>query len=309
MYTPKSVMHDTLELDIVPYKEKFDEFRTWRIEEEKDFTLDWRTLYMDEFENDADTALDVVMLDTPLTLISFFSTQMIDIPLCFQKSRSLYWESAEDPEARFLNMLMRHGRRRYVSKLYAVAMQAIMRTRLRTISSDSHVADWRFFYLTFANFQPLSSNTPLAKGRVFLDSSVLDCFQQNHELAVYETGEGNWLRDFLFHELEDYTPVFSFYVKKVDKMKRKHSRGKSGKYSISWKYVPKYKRLWVVLRWLVKDIRFQKAQTLSKRLATSLELLLFSKENHLVYQLRQFVHKFVFQAHRKTLLKTLRSTT
>ena len=49
-------------------------------------------------------------------------------------------------------------------------------------------------------------------------------------------------------ELEKHIPLFSFYVKKVDKLKRKHSRGKSGKYSIIWKYIPRYKRMLTTLR-------------------------------------------------------------
>ena len=107
------------------------------------------------------------------------------------------------------------------------------------------------------------------------------------------------------HELFSYSPVFSFFVNSVNKLKRRHSRGKSGKYEIIWKYVPRYKRLLVVLRWLSKDIQFQKSRTFRHRVERSLETLLFDKSNHLVYQLRQFVHKFVFHRYRKTLLQTL----
>jgi hypothetical protein len=51
-----------------------------------------------------------------------------------------------------------------------------------------------------------------------------------------------------FEALEEYFPIFSFYVRKVDKGVRKNSRGKSGKYVIIWKYTPPYKRLYVLLR-------------------------------------------------------------
>ena len=34
-------------------------------------------------------------------------------------------------------------------------------------------------------------------------------------------------------ELSKYKPVFSFFIKKVDKLKRKHSRGKTGKYTVT----------------------------------------------------------------------------
>ena len=52
-------------------------------------------------------------------------------------------------------------------------------------------------------------------------------------------------------------------------------------------------------------MQFQKASTLYKRIEKSLENFLFDKTNHLVYNLRQFVHRFVFNRYRKTLLKTL----
>ena len=136
----------------------------------------------------------------------------------------------------------------------------------------------------------------------------LDLYSQQHEPETYATDEGNWVHNFFYDELENYKPTFSFYVRKVDKMKRKHSRGKTGKYVISWKYVPRYKRILTVLRWLVKDIRFQKPKTFQQRITISLETLLFSKKTHLVYQLRRFVHRFAYQSYKKTLLKTLRST-
>ena len=107
------------------------------------------------------------------------------------------------------------------------------------------------------------------------------------------------------NELLSYSPGFSFFVQKVNKLKRRHSRGKTGRYEIIWKYVPRYKRLLIVLRWLLKDVQFQKASTLYKRIEKSLENFLFDKTNHLVYNLRQFVHRFVFNRYRKTLLKTL----
>ena len=41
-----------------------------------------------------------------------------------------------------------------------------------------------------------------------------------------------FLNKFLFYKLNEFLPLFSFYIRKVDKSIRKHSRGKSGKYTI-----------------------------------------------------------------------------
>jgi hypothetical protein len=73
-------------------------------------------------------------------------------------------------------------------------------------------------------------------------------YLQTYEDSEYFFKPEDWLQNILFDELTEYVPLFSFYVKRVDKLKRKHSRGKSGKYSIVWKYIPKYKRLLTTLR-------------------------------------------------------------
>lgn len=113
---------------------------------------------------------------------------------------------------------------------------------------------------------------------------------------------------YLFEELNKYTPLFNFYVRKVDKNVRKNSRGKSGKYMIIWKYVPPYKRFYVTLRWLLKDLKFQKALTFSERLFKVLEIFITNPHISFLVRIRRFVHSFVFYNHKQSLLKTLKST-
>ena len=108
-------------------------------------------------------------------------------------------------------------------------------------------------------------------------------------------------------ELSKYKPVFAFFIKKVDKLKRKHSRGKTGKYTVTWQYVPAHKRLIVVQHWFSKDVRFQKQNTFSKRLYQAIEMLFLNPKSSNLYKFRSFVHKFVFQKYKNTLLKTLAS--
>ena len=45
------------------------------------------------------------------SITSFFSTNLIDMPLCFKKSKSLYNKTFEIPLFKFLNLLMRRGQR------------------------------------------------------------------------------------------------------------------------------------------------------------------------------------------------------
>jgi hypothetical protein len=117
-----------------------------------------------------------------------------------------------------------------------------------------------------------------------------------------------WLHDKLFQELIQYAPIFSFVVRQVDKRKFKHSRGKSGKHEVYWRYIPLYKRMLTVIQWFSKDIRMQKGKTLKRRLELSMEVFFFARRAHLVTRLRSFVHLFAFQNHKKSLLRTLRQT-
>ena len=56
------------------------------------------------------------------------------------------------------------------------------------------------------------------------------------------------LKNILFDRLHSFAPSFCFYIKSVSKTLRKNSRGKSGKYMLVWKYVPVYKRLFLIMR-------------------------------------------------------------
>jgi hypothetical protein len=112
----------------------------------------------------------------------------------------------------------------------------------------------------------------------------------------------------LFDKLSKYTPLFGFYIRRVDKSIRKNSRGKSGKYTMIWKYVPVYKRLYMTTRWLLKDLRFQKLKTFPERLIKTLETFLLTPHLSFVCKLRKFTHFFVFQNFKNTLLRSLRST-
>lgn len=264
---------------------------------------------MNSLNDDTDRPLDSFFTRQRQTLTTFFAYQMIDVPLCFQKVKSLYVETMSTPELRLITMAMRHGRRSYIAKHYSTSLHHLTNITSTNLELGESFSNWRLLVLLFTKL-PFSL-LMLREHSTYLtpvNISSSTKFNQNYELSNMVVRDDTWFQELLFDELLRYLPLFSFYVSKVDKLKRKHSRGKSGKYSIGWKYIPKYKRLLIVLRWLVRDIRFQKTKTIKSRLIKSFENLLFSRESHLVYQLRGFVHKFVFHNFRKTLLKTLRST-
>lgn len=270
-----------------------------------------KRLYLDSIEEDVELGLTQMLWDQSPTLVSFFTSQMVDIPQSFRKSKSLYSDSMATPNLRIITMLMRHGRKTYMSKLYSHSLLALTSQIVNNNHLTSDVQTWRTCYNIFTNIlvtRSISSAPSNVFNRSLPKLYTLDKFNQPYDSVKTETNVDYWVYNLVSEELYKYIPLFSFYIRKVDKMKRKHSRGKSGKYSIIWKYVPKYKRFITVLRWLVRDVRFQKSRTFSERLFRSLESLLFDKTSHLIYKLRNFVHFYVFQNYRKTLLRTLKST-
>jgi len=50
------------------------------------------------------------------TITSFFTTNLIDMPICFKKSKSLYTKTFELPLLKFTNLIMRGGAREQVVK-------------------------------------------------------------------------------------------------------------------------------------------------------------------------------------------------
>jgi hypothetical protein len=50
------------------------------------------------------------------SFISFFIENMIDVPVCFKKSKSLRYKSFELPLLKFVNLLMRQGKKEKVTK-------------------------------------------------------------------------------------------------------------------------------------------------------------------------------------------------
>ena len=264
--------------------------------------------YLKTISDDTDSPFDSFSSQDSPTLISFFATNMIDIPFCLKKMKFAHSSLASSPKLRLISILSRHGKRATISKFYAKTAKDITYTYFSYSSSTDRQKSWDFLYALFSQRKALSGFRGHSTPRSLRLHNKSDLYNRRNELfnSTHRwTSDHNWFSNLLTHELTSRSPAFSFFVQSVNKLKRRHSRGKSGKYEIIWKYVPRYKRILTVLRWLAKDIQFQKSKTLQQRIFKSLETLLLNRTDHLVHRLRQFVHKFVFHRYRKTLLATL----
>ena len=248
------------------------------------------------------------------TIKSFFTSQRVDIPICFKKSKALYSPTFELPLVKTLNILMRSGLRGKVLKALTVSFSKVFH-KMASLLTPSIYMHWRLLYHLIDCFF-IGTNSSLYKfdlGKIGLTSDEYKregvAIWADHRMngEYFSFNYNSTVQHLLFESLQEYAPTFSFYIRKVDKSVRKNSRGKSKKYTIIWKYVPAYKRLYVTIRWLLKDLRFQKLKHLEPRLTKILEVFLLSPELSFLVRLRGFVHDFVFHNYKKTLLKHLKS--
>jgi len=114
-------------------------------------------------------------------------------------------------------------------------------------------------------------------------------------------------QNLFFTNMVKIVPTFNFYVYKVNKSKRKNSRGKSGKYTILWKYIAPFKRLYLTFRWLLKDLKFQKARNFEERCAKLWRIIAYNLLDSYAAQVKAFSHKCVFRNYRRTLMNSLRA--
>ena len=161
------------------------------------------------------------------TITSFFVVNMIDMPICFKKSKSLYSKTFELPLLKFTNLIMRHGMREKILKNTTLSFICFFHKFFQ--KSNLNYNKWYSVY----NFL---SNITLDSGNLISSRHLKKTLDLNSKHLLSEDGfsfnNSLFFKKKLFDKLNEYIPLFSFYIRKVDKSIRKNSRGKSGKYTI-----------------------------------------------------------------------------
>ena len=88
----------------------------------------------------------------------FFSTSMVDIPQCFNSSKSLRRSINKTPLIRFNNYLMRDGKRLKSMNLFLSVIWNIYFNEKNTLSSSS-VTSWRSIYTSLSNVSTNKKHT------------------------------------------------------------------------------------------------------------------------------------------------------
>lgn len=244
------------------------------------------------------------------SFINFFINNLIDVPICFKKSKSLKTKNFELPLLKFSNFLMRKGKKEKIINL----MFTSFRTFFKEIRVENLIIEKKD--LSWLNLYFFLSNTTWYRDAK--DSEKLNFISENNLTLSYNNNlfNGNkapnisfFLKNYLYSLISKVSPVFSYFIYSVDKNIRKYSRGKSGKYTFIWKYVAPYKRIQLGMRWVVKDIKFFQSKKFEERFSQTLSNLITSPNKSFAWKSKVFSHNYVFKNFRKSLMSSLKTTT
>jgi len=240
------------------------------------------------------------------TFTSFFRDNSIDVPRCFNKTRSVRRPINQIELLKLNNYLMRDGKRLKVFKYLSTSIwKMLSEYKAGEIKPYRTGLDWRDIFLTF-NYMTFVSKKHMTIPPVKEDMTTFG----HTMLPIGKFIEDHWnLNTIIFKNIHQMLPLFSFYIYKVDKKIFKNTRGKSGKFTFIWKYVSSYKRLFLVMHWLLKELRVKPGRSLGDRLDVTLRTLFLSPEKTWIWKVRKFSHNYVYRNSRKTLAESYRTVT
>lgn len=252
------------------------------------------------------------------SFISFFITNLIDVPKCFKKVKSLKRLNYELPLLKLSNFLMKNGKKEQLQIFFFKALASLYSKNylqksdlVPNKSPLIHVFskiryDWIKLYLTLSSLFEF----PQQKRFAGLLSSHVCKFPVSFKnfLSFYgkNINYGCYVKNILLEKLIFILPVFSFFMHNIDKNVKKYSRGKSGKYVFVWKYVAAYRRKHLTLRLIAKDVKFASGRKLQERIKNALSLIFSDPRKSFAWRTKIFSYNYVFKNYRKTLMKTLK---
>lgn len=237
---------------------------------------------------------------------------MINVPICFKKIKSLKRSNFELPILKFINYLMRNGKKEQFFKYFFKTLNLFYfnlnlkknKTNLNLFYKNEKFKWINNFIIlnNTLNFYNLESN------------NHINLKQKNQSFKQIKwINDGKIIRDkyfiknYLYSKFSNILPIFNFFIYNVDKNIRKYSRGKSGKYIFIWKYISFYKRKYVAMRLIIKDIKFIKGLKFKNKIWKSLFNLFFRIKKSFLWKSKIFSYNYIFKNYRKTLMKSLKT--
>jgi len=239
------------------------------------------------------------------TFYDFFSNNKVDVPQFFRKTISVKRKINELPILKFTNYLMRHGKRYKTLKLILHAMFELQNQYPALKKVVYHTSgSWKDIFI-------IHDSLRLKLDYAELSSTDYDTTTYgNVRMPLRKAIKTNWFyKTFLLRNLTEMLPIFSFYIYKVDKQVFKNTRGKSGKYTFIWKYVTPYKRPFLVMFWLMKELKVAPGRAINERLLYMLQTFLFKPQSTWMWRVKKFSANYVYRNCRKSLAEYYRTVT
>ena len=240
-----------------------------------------------------------------ITFINFFRLSNVDIPRCFKRTKNIRRNINELELLKLNNYLMRQGKRLKTLKILTKSMHQSFNEHLKLLSSDyNNFFNWKqtfitLNYLSFKNNKYQNFNTNSLEFNSYSYQIINEGMNPNPKLLFNSV---------MLNNIYKMLPVFSFYIYKVDKKIFKNTRGKSGKFTFLWKYVSQFKRNFLVMHWLMKEMRLKPGRSLQDRVNSTINTLVFNPKKTWMWKVKKFSHNYVYYNCRKSLAETYRTT-
>ncbi len=225
----------------------------------------------------------------------FFKNLSVDTPTTLNKIKSLRRLRGLTDTSRLSLYLSKSGKKNSAMNNIMLGLFKVVQFLKISNYTKPLLPDWRFIYITL-------SNIGFSKNHSF-QLSENSFFKKNNLLKE----ENLTITDLLYQNFKEFNLLFSFYVYKVDKQIYKNSRGKSGKYTFVWKYVPFYKRKFLIMHWLAKEIRISPGKTLQDRVNSILFNFIVNMNSTWIWKIKRFSLNYVYFNLRRTLGETCRT--
>lgn len=235
---------------------------------------------------------------------SFFYASNVDRPRCLLSFWSSRRKINKHLVLKMTNYLMRKGNRQFSLNLVLRAISLSYANHLSTFTTTSDHMRWQAIFFLISSSKYTSSYSQFPGNIQFTNK-----FNFNYNYIGKEHSNFMDMRNVVLTNINNINPIFSFYIYKVDKAIYKNSRGKSGKYTFLWKYLPPYKRRQLVLAWIMKEVKMQSGRTLGERLNGVVNLIYSNPNSLFVNKVQSFSTNYVYWNARKSLCETYRTST
>lgn len=235
---------------------------------------------------------------------SFFAKSAVDTPRCLLNT----WSSRRNINKHLLlklsNYITRNGNRQRILNSLLLATSLSYSKHLTYLASSTPYINWKciFTIISSSHYQTKYASFPSSINYLNLYNFSYNSLGKEHNNFLD-------MRNVVLTNINNINPIYSFYVYKVDKAIYKNSRGKSGKYTFIWKYLPPYKRRQLALSWIAKEIKMQQGRNLNDRINATIDSIAFNPSSLFINKVQAFSTNYVYRNARKSLCETYRTTT